>query len=440
MTITTRRARVLHLAYACSPWKGSEPGVGWNRAVEAAKYSDVWVITEGNEFKHQVLGHLSEGGDIPGLNFIFVGKTDFEERLSRLPGCYYVAYNLWHRRAYRVAKELHAELDFDLVHQVNMCGYREPGYLWKLNVPFIWGPIGGVQNCPTRLLPQIAFRESTSEIVRAAINGLQLRFSRRVRKAATRARVMLVANQAIQSEFEAVVGCETESMCEIGTRQIAAQRDQTDSTQPLRVLWAGECRERKGMAMFLKAVAALPNGVEVKVRVLGEGPARKRWEKRTEQLGIAHRFEWMGWLPHAEALQQYSWADILAFTSLRDTTGTVVLEALSTGVPVVSWNHQGVGDIVTDSSGIKIDLANPDVMIGQLRDALVNLSRDRGLLKRLSDGALERATDYLWRHQGERMRDHYRAAIGDGFDWTNRRTTDQTDDAHNLPQPQEVTQ
>lgn len=440
MSKTPRRARVLHLAYACSPWKGSEPGVGWNRAVEAAKYSDVWVITEGNEFKHQVLGHLGEVGEIPGVNFIFVGKTDFEERLSRLPGCYYVAYNLWHRRAYRAAQDLHAELGFDLVHQVNMCGYREPGYLWKLNAPFVWGPIGGVQNCPTRLVPQMAFRERVSEICRTAINSLQLQFSRRVRKAASRARVMLVANQAIQSEFEAVVGRKTDTMCEIGTRQIAEERDSTDASQSLRILWAGECRARKGMAMLLKAVAALPHDVEVKVRVLGEGPARKRWEKRTEALGIADRFEWMGWLPHDEALQQYKWADTLAFTSLRDTTGTVVLEALSSGVPVVSWNHQGVGDIVTKSSGIKIDLANPGVMIAQLRDSLVSLSRDRRLLKRLSDGALVRAEDYLWQRQGERMRDHYRDAIGDGFDWTDRQAAGQPDDAHNLPQPQEATQ
>jgi hypothetical protein len=26
---------------------------------------------------------------------------------------------------------------------LNMIGYREPGYLWKLNVPFVWGPMGG---------------------------------------------------------------------------------------------------------------------------------------------------------------------------------------------------------------------------------------------------------------------------------------------------------
>lgn len=134
-----RRARVLQLAYACSPWRGSEPGVGWHRAVEAAKYSDIWVICEGVEFEHQVLGHLRDTGMIPGLHFRFVRKTRFEQYLSKIPGMYYIAYRLWHRRAFHVAKSLHEEVNFDLVHQVNLCGYREPGQLGQMQLPFIWG-------------------------------------------------------------------------------------------------------------------------------------------------------------------------------------------------------------------------------------------------------------------------------------------------------------
>ena len=30
---------------------------------------------------------------------------------------------------------------FDLIHQLNMIGYREPGYLWALDLPYVWGPI-----------------------------------------------------------------------------------------------------------------------------------------------------------------------------------------------------------------------------------------------------------------------------------------------------------
>jgi len=36
-----------------------------------------------------------------------------------------------------------------------MVGFREPGYLWQLNIPFVWGPIGGMGYFPTRFLPVV---------------------------------------------------------------------------------------------------------------------------------------------------------------------------------------------------------------------------------------------------------------------------------------------
>ena len=35
-------------AYACEPGKGSEPGVGWNWALQAAQFHEVWVVTRAN--------------------------------------------------------------------------------------------------------------------------------------------------------------------------------------------------------------------------------------------------------------------------------------------------------------------------------------------------------------------------------------------------------
>ncbi len=415
-----KRAQVLQLAYACSPLKGSEPGVGWHRAVEAAKYSDVWVITEGNEFKHQVLGHLDEIGDIDGLHFVFVAKTPFEAFLSRVPGGYYLAYNLWHRRAFHVAQQLHEDVHFDLVHQVNMCGFREPGYLWKLGVPFVWGPIGGTQNFPTQLLAEANWREAANETLRTMLNRLQLHFGRRVHQAARRADVMLAANTSIKEQFERAVGRRTDVLCEIGTTEVVQRQSSNRSDDRLRLLWAGECRSRKGLSLLLKAMAELPDDVQVELRVLGDGPSLTRWQQMAEQLGVADRIEWLGWLPHCDALEQYSWADLFMFTSLRDTTGTVLLEAISNGVPVLAWNHQGVKDLVTAESGIKVEVTNPTQMISDFRDAIVRLARDSELRHRLSVGASARAEHYLWVKQGERMRDYYRSALPPGYLWDAR--------------------
>src|SRR5947208_10516178 len=110
-----RRPRVLLLAYACSPDRGSEPGVGWNRAVETAKYCDTWVICQDGANGAEIRRYLQRHGPVPGLTFEFVDKGWLIDRLMHAPGGYYLGYNLWHRRAYRAARRLHQRVGFDLI-------------------------------------------------------------------------------------------------------------------------------------------------------------------------------------------------------------------------------------------------------------------------------------------------------------------------------------
>ena len=139
------------------------------------------------------------------------------------------------------------------------------------------------------------------------------------------------------------------------------------------------------------------------IKILGDGPLNKRWKRTARRYGIEHRCTWMGLLSHAEALAQYKWADVFVFTSLRDTCGTVVLEALQHGVPVICLDHQGVGDVITCDSGIKIQVTTPAQVISGLCDALSNLAQNREKLLALSDGARKRSRDFLWSQTGKQI-------------------------------------
>jgi len=137
-----RRPRLLMSAYACRPNHGSEPGVGWNRALQAAQDFDTWVITEDATSGSAIRTYLREHSPIPGLEFVFIPKSPWINPLAYRLGLYHAPMALlrwWPLDAlffYRLARRLHAELRFDLVQQVNFQTYREPGYLWKLGIPF----------------------------------------------------------------------------------------------------------------------------------------------------------------------------------------------------------------------------------------------------------------------------------------------------------------
>jgi len=95
------RPRIFVSAYSCIPERGSEPGTGWNHAVEAAKDSDTWVTCEGNASEPEINAYFKRHGQIASLHFEYLGHSFLERMRIRLPGAKYLAYYRWNRRAGR---------------------------------------------------------------------------------------------------------------------------------------------------------------------------------------------------------------------------------------------------------------------------------------------------------------------------------------------------
>ena len=413
MADTQSRPRLLLVAYACSPYRGSECAVGWQRAVGAAAAYQTWVICEGSWCGPDIRRYLSEQGQVPGLHFEFVTKGPLLRALGRIPGLYYLAYNIWHRRALAAARTLHAQTPFSLVHQATFCGYREPGYVSQLGVPFVWGPVGGTQNYPWRFLAEAGPVGAAREILRSLLNRAQLRFGVRVRRAIRTADALFAANSTIARDLARARGDEPPVLLETGVTTVTDECGRPAPHDPFRIFWCGELRAHKALPLLLKALAALPRSCRFELRIAGSGPELGRWRRMARRCGVDAHVRWLGQLTHAATLQQYPWADALTFTSLRDTSGNVVLEALAAGVPVICLDHQGVRDIVTDRCGIKIAVTTPREVVEGIRDALVMLSANPEHWRRLSSGSGERAREYLWSTQSEKMRREYRRVLAE---------------------------
>lgn len=82
-------------------------------------------------------------------------------------------------------------------------------------------------------------------------------------------------------------------------------------------------------------------------------------------------------LSYDEVNSLYDNADVFVFTSLRDTSGNVVLEAMSHGLPVIAINHHGVGEIVTDETGIRIDPVSYDSVKAIWQKLLKSMQKSR---------------------------------------------------------------
>ncbi len=409
------RPRLLLMAYECMPNRGSEAYVGWGRVLQAAREFDLDVIVSAESYA--AVSKYLETNELPGRVTFHTPEEDFVYRiLKRVPKLFqynYVAYHHWQRLAFRLAKKLHRRLPFALVHHVNVCTFREPGYTWRLGIPFIWGPMGGTQNFPATFFAGLETGERLKESARNLSNWISLRTKRRVKAAAKQAAVVLAANSTNQRDLEGVLGRPVELLLETGLFDVQVP-DQGKFRQPgpLRLLWSGEFTTRKALPLLLEALARLDDEFEFELRILGKGPREKEWKRLVRQLGLAGRVHFVGHLPLDQALAQYTWAHLFIFTSLRDTSGNVVLEALGNGVPVICFDHQGVGDIVTPSCGIKIPVTDPYEAVPALTKAIRGMAQDRGMMLHLSNGACARARDYLWSRNGDRVNSIYWSLVG----------------------------
>src|SRR4029453_12500088 len=135
--------KILVSAFACDPYRGSEPGVGWSAVCRIANHHEVFVIAD---------IHNREGwerGEREGLIPANVKVRFLRERDSCSNNRFiahlqsWMHYATFNRLVLAAAEAWHREEHFDLCHQVTIASWRMPSPLWKLPMPFVWGPIGG---------------------------------------------------------------------------------------------------------------------------------------------------------------------------------------------------------------------------------------------------------------------------------------------------------
>jgi len=128
--------KILISAFACQPGRGSEPGAGWGWISGIAKFHQVHLIT--TELGKEAIEATAHNVTV---HYLPIKKL--------LPGTLgWLAYYLWQWRAGGLALRLHKLERFDLCHALNYFSWRVPSFLWRLNIPFFWGPLGGAQNPP----------------------------------------------------------------------------------------------------------------------------------------------------------------------------------------------------------------------------------------------------------------------------------------------------
>jgi colanic acid/amylovoran biosynthesis glycosyltransferase len=155
---------------------------------------------------------------------------------------------------------------------------------------------------------------------------------------------------------------------------------------PFRIVSVGRLVEKKGFAILLEACARLSGRRPCRCEIIGDGPLRASLEARAAALGLESVVTFHGRRPHAEVLAALESASVVALACVqaangdRDATPNVLLEAMATGIPVVSTRLSGIPEIIRhEVDGLLVPPGDPEA----LADALARLADDAALADRL---------------------------------------------------------
>lgn len=161
------------------------------------------------------------------------------------------------------------------------------------------------------------------------------------------------------------------------------------------LLFVGRLAKEKGVIYLLQAVKLLKEaGASFKTLIVGSGPLEDELETYIRDNNLDDVVTMVGWIDSSELPQYYATANIYVGPSLHEAQGLVFLEALATGLPVVTTDQGGMKDFIRNGeNGFMVPAESPKALF----DVLSQLYNDRELLRTLHSQAAASISDtYSW--------------------------------------------
>lgn len=344
--------KILLSAFAYSPILGSECGVGWHWARVLAQHHDVTVLTHA-WFRPDVEQALARSPQ-PRLKVVYFGVDPLVGTFKRAHLDSQLYYVWWQWKVVAFAKALHARERFDVVHHLTWGSLRYPSWLGSLNARFIVGPLGGGERAPMRFFAGLPIKERLKEVLRDVVL-FSFKVDPITQAALSKADRIFSRTQDTARFLPAHLGRKTTVAHEIGAPEVV-DRPSRPPGKTTTFLFAGRLIPFKGLHLALDAIAeAVRLGADVRLVAVGDGPLREFLLARASSYGLGERFDLRPRIPQADLMNLYLESDAFLFPSLHDSGGTVVLEALSRGLPVICLDLGGPACFVNPDCGLVVE-------------------------------------------------------------------------------------
>lgn len=149
-------------------------------------------------------------------------------------------------------------------------------------------------------------------------------------------------------EYVPGVGIDTNKFNEISVNKTKKRREIGIDKDSLIVLSVGELNKNKNHETIIRALAQLENP-DIYYVICGEGPLVNYLRNLTKELGMDNQVKLLGFRTDIAELSKVS--DIFAFPSFREGLSLSLMEAMTSGLPVICSNIRGNSDLIVEGKG-----------------------------------------------------------------------------------------
>lgn len=190
-------------------------------------------------------------------------------------------------------------------------------------------------------------------------------------------------------------------------RSEVRQRLGVSPDQPV-LLYVGRIAREKNLLLLLEASAAVFRAFpSARLWLVGDGPFREECSRRASEMGIGDRVRFFGFVPREQVDEYYAAADVFVFSSVTETQGLVVSEAMAHGLPSVVVHGGGAGESVVD--GVNGCLVRNDP--ASFAQAVVRLLEDSNLYTQLARNARTSVREHSPLRSAQRVIEVYSLAL-----------------------------
>lgn len=393
---------ILATCYAVNPYKGSEDGMGWNFILQIARYQKVIAITR-KKNQAVIEKYLNENTNPAFENMTFLYfDLPYWMRFWKKDGRGALLYcYMWQRGIVSFIKK--QTIDYDIVHNVNFHNDCMPSFLWKLDKPMVWGPIGHHPRIPKQYLKLYSIKQHLINELTWSVKKICWKYSSDLRKTIHNSDHIWCMNANVPLMLQ----LETNNYSiypSVASEDFYTEKK--DKNNRFQVLSIGRFVASKGFDLALNSFIGFLHSLPLveqkfcKLTLVGTGPEKELYEKIIKGSEVGPFVEIIEWMDQQSLMQKYQEASVFLFPS-HEGAGMVIAEALSFGLPIICLENDGLGQYITDAVGITIpEQSYTDTLIN-LKKALYKLYRNPPLTKTMSEQARKHYENkFSWESRG----------------------------------------